>query len=53
MGRISTSYRYVIDIIGTDPFSLGELGVVNLEELEKLSYFNLRTGDWILTKFDI
>ena len=26
MGRISTSYRYVIDIIGTDPFSLGELG---------------------------
>ena len=32
-GRISTSYRYVIDIIGTDPFSLGELGVVNLEKL--------------------
>ena len=26
MGRISTSYRYVIDIIGTDPFSLEELG---------------------------
>ena len=26
MGRISTSYRYVIDIIGTDLFSLGELG---------------------------
>ena len=26
MGRISTSYRYEIDIIGTDPFSLGELG---------------------------
>ena len=53
MGRISTSYRYVIDIIGTDPFSLGELGVVNLEKLEKLRYFNLRTGDRILMKFDI
>ena len=39
MGRISTSYRYVIDIIGTDPFSLGELGGVNLEKLEKLRYF--------------
>ena len=39
MGRISTSYRYVIDIIGTDPFSLGELGVVNLEKSEKLRYF--------------
>ena len=24
MGRISTSYRYEIDIIGTDLFSLGE-----------------------------
>ena len=39
MGRISTSYRYVIDIIGTDPFSLGELGVVNSEKLEKMGYF--------------
>ena len=39
MGRISTSYRYVIDIIRTDPFSLGELGVVNLEEIEKLKCF--------------
>ena len=39
MGRISTSYRYEIYIIGTDPFSLGELGVVNLEKLEKLKYF--------------
>ena len=29
MGRISTSYRYVIEIIGTDLFSLGELRVVN------------------------
>ena len=36
MGRISTSYRYEIDIIITDPFSLGELGAVNLEKLEKL-----------------
>ena len=25
MGRISTSSRYVIDVIGTGPFSLGEL----------------------------
>ena len=32
-------HKYVIDIIGTDPFSLGELGVVNLEKLEKLRYF--------------
>jgi len=39
MGRISTSSRYVIDIIETDLFSLGELGVVNLENLEKLRYF--------------
>ena len=39
MGRLSTSSRYVIDIIGTDPFSLGELGVVNLEKFEKLRYF--------------
>ena len=35
MGRISTGYRYMIDIIGTDPFSLGELGGVNLEKLKK------------------
>ena len=35
-GRISTSYRYMIDIIGMDPFSLGELEVVNLE---KFRYF--------------
>ena len=26
MGIVSTSSRYVIDIIGTDPLSLGELG---------------------------
>ena len=40
MGKISTSYRYVIDIIGTDPFSLEELGgCVNLEKIEKLRYF--------------
>ena len=26
MGRISTSYRYVINIIGTDSFSLGDRG---------------------------
>ena len=39
MGRINTSYRYEIDIIGTDPFSLGKLGVVNVKKLEKLRYF--------------
>ena len=39
MGRISTNYRYEIDIIGTDPFSLRELRVVNLEKSEKLRYF--------------
>jgi len=32
MGRISTSYRYDIDRIGTDPFYFEELGVANLEE---------------------
>ena len=53
MGRINTSYRYEIDIIGTDPFSLRELGVVNLKKSEILCYFNLRTGDRILMKFDI
>ena len=26
MGKISTSSRYVIDITGTDPLSLGEWG---------------------------
>ena len=45
MGRISTSFSCVIDIIGTDPFFLGDLGVVNLEKLEKLRHFNLRTGE--------
>ena len=25
----------MLDIIGTDPFSLGDLGVVNLEKLKK------------------
>ena len=43
MGRISTSYRYVIDIIGTDLLSLGKLGVVNLEKLKK-GYFYLHNG---------
>ena len=38
MGRISTSSRYVIDIIGVDPFSLEELGGVNLE-IRKLEVF--------------
>ena len=35
----------MIDIIGTDPFSLEEVGVVNLGKLEKLKCFNLRMGD--------
>ena len=39
MGRISTSYRYEIDIIGTDPLSLREVGAVNVEKSEKLRYF--------------
>ena len=39
MGKISTSSRYVIDIIGTDPFSIEGLGDFNLEKLEKLRYF--------------
>ena len=26
MGKISTSPRYMIDITGTDPLSLGQLG---------------------------
>ena len=39
MGRISTSPRYLVDVTGLNPLSLGELGVVNLEKLEKLRYF--------------
>jgi len=53
MGRISTSFRYEIDIIGTDPFSLRELKVVSLEKSGKLRYFLLTNGDRILMKFDI
>ena len=40
MGRLSTSYRYVIDMIGTDLFSLEELGSVDLEKLEKIPNLN-------------
>ena len=53
MKRLSTTYRYMIDIIRTDLFSMGELGVVNSEKFEKLRHFNLRTNDRILMKFDI
>ena len=55
MGRKSTSSRYVIDTIETDPFSLEELGGggVNLEKLEKLRYFNLRTGDRIIRRNEV
>ena len=39
-GKISISPRYVIDITGTDPLSLGELeGRVISETLEKMRYF--------------
>ena len=39
MGRISTSPRYVTDITGQDPLSLGELGGGgNSEKLEKMRY---------------
>ena len=41
VGKITTSLRYVTDITGTDPLSLGELGGgrVNSEKLEKMKYF--------------
>ena len=42
MGKIITSPGYVIDITGTDPLSLGELGRgggVNSEKFEKIRYF--------------
>ena len=39
MGRISTSYRCVIDIIGTDLFTLKELGGVDLEKLKNQGIF--------------
>ena len=39
MGRLSTSYRYVTEIIVTDPFFLGELEGVNFEKLEKTEVF--------------
>ena len=35
-----TSYRYEIDIIGMDPFSLVELGVVNLKKIRKIEVFS-------------
>ena len=37
-GKNKHKFRYVIDIIGTDPFSLGELGGVNSENLVKLIF---------------
>ena len=39
MGRISTSYRYMIEIIGRDPFSMGELWVINLKKTGKIEVF--------------
>ena len=40
VGKISTSPRYVIDITGTDPISLGELGGGRLIlKIRKIRYF--------------
>ena len=40
MEKISTSPKYVIEITGTDPLSLGELGGGgNHEQLEKMRCF--------------
>ena len=40
MGKINTSPRYMIDINGTDPLSLGYLGGGGIsEKLEKIRYF--------------
>ena len=44
----------MIDITGTDPLFLGELGErVNSEKLQKLGIFNLKRSDRILIKFDV
>ena len=55
MERISTSPRYVIDTIGPDPLSLGELGGCNsvIEKNKKCDICNFGTSDRILMKFDI
>ena len=41
MGKTRTSPRYVTDITGTDPLSLGEFGGgrVNSEQIRKMRYF--------------
>ena len=55
-GKISISPRYVIEITGTDPLSLGELGGggrLILNKLEKIGIFNLRRSDQILMKFEV
>ena len=45
MGRMSTSSRYMIDIIGKDPLSFGGVGGdVNSEKLEKMRYLQLMNG---------
>jgi len=41
------------NILFPDLIIWGEWGTVNLEKLEKRGIFNLRTGDWILIKFDL
>ena len=54
VGRISTSPRYVIDITGLNPLSLGGGGgVLVRKNLKNRGIFNLQTGDQILMKFDI
>ena len=39
MRRISTRYRYVINIMGTDLFILEELGGVDSEKLKTVEEF--------------
>ena len=55
MGRISTSSRYMIEIIGTDLLSLGELEgeTGNLGKRENRGIFFSQMGYQILMKLDI
>ena len=55
MGRISTSSRYVIYIVGRDLLFLGELGggVLIRKNYKNGGLSNLRTVDQIIMKFGI
>ena len=47
MGKVSTSPRYVIDITGTDPLSLGKWGGgLILKNSKKMRYFSFT--NWLL-----